>query len=199
MSPEQSRQRGLLLVISGPSGSGKTTIAHAVESRHDGTFSVSATTRSRSQMETGGHDYDFLSEQEFQEMVDSGALLEHATVFGRHRYGTPREPVERQLAEGRLVVLDIDVQGALQVRQTMPDALMIFIVPPGDDELLQRLRRRGREGEDAIQRRFAEARKEIEIATNSKAFNAIVVNDVLEQAIDETCRLVEQRLAGEKV
>jgi guanylate kinase len=103
-----------------------------------------------------------------------------------------------QLAEGRLVILDIDVQGALQVRESMPEALMIFIVPPGDKELLRRLRDRGREGEAAIQRRFAEARTEIEIARTSGAFDATVVNDDLEQAIDETCALVEQRLAGER-
>ena len=102
MSPDQSCQRGLLLVISGPSGTGKTTIARAVEGRLDGTFSVSATTRPQSQIETGGRDYDFLSEQEFQEKVRSGALLEYAQVFGKHWYGTPRQPVEMQLAEGRL-------------------------------------------------------------------------------------------------
>jgi guanylate kinase len=177
MSPSQSRQRGLLLVISGPSGTGKTTIAHAVESRLDGAFSVSATTRPQSQVETGGRDYDFLSEPEFQEKVRSGAL---------------------QMAEGRLVILDIDVQGALQVRESMPEALMVFVVPPNDDELLRRLRDRGREGEAAIQRRFAEARKEIDIARTSGAFDATVVNDNLEQAVTETCRLVEQRLAGER-
>ncbi|MHC4769823.1 MAG: guanylate kinase [Planctomycetota bacterium] len=198
MSPSQSRQRGLLLVISGPSGTGKTTIARAVESRLDGTFSVSATTRPQSQVETGGRDYDFLSEPEFQEKVRSGALLEHAQVFGKHWYGTPRQPVETQMAEGRLVILDIDVQGALQVRESMPEALMVFVVPPNDDELLRRLRDRGREGEAAIQRRFAEARKEIDIARTSGAFDATVVNDDLEQAVTETCRLVEQRLAGER-
>ena len=197
MSPDPDSQRGLLLVISGPSGSGKTTIAHAVESRLDGTFSVSATTRPRSQVETGGRDYHFLSEQEFHEMVRSGAFLEYAKVFDKHRYGTPRQPVEKQLAAGRLVILDIDVQGALQVRKSVPEALMVFVVPPGDEELLRRLRDRGREGEAAIQRRFAEARKEIEIATSSGAFDATVVNDDLNQAIEETCRRVEQRLAGE--
>ena len=198
MSPDQSCQRGLLLVISGPSGTGKTTIARAVEGRLDGTFSVSATTRPQSQIETGGRDYDFLSEPEFQEKVRSGALLEYAQVFGKHWYGTPRRPVETQMAEGRLVILDIDVQGALQVRESMPEALMVFVVPPDDDELLRRLRDRGREGEAAIQRRFAEARKEIDIARTSGAFDATVVNDDLEQAITETCRLVEQRRAGER-
>jgi len=199
MSREPGRQRGLLLVVSGPSGSGKTTISRAVERRLEGTFSVSATTRPQSTFETGGHDYDFLTEEEFLQKIKAGAFLEYAQVFGKHWYGTPRLPVERQLAEGKLVILDIDVQGALQVRQSMPEALMIFVVPPRDEELLRRLRGRGREGEDSIQRRFAEAQKEIEIARTSGAYDATVVNDVLEQAIDEPCRLVEQRRAGERV
>jgi guanylate kinase len=198
MSREPDRQPGLLLVISGPSGSGKTTIARAVERRLEGTFSVSATTRPRSQIETGGRDYDFLSEQEFQGLVRAGALLEYAQVFGKHWYGTPRQPVERLLAEGRLVILDIDVQGALQVRRSKPEALMVFVVPPDDEELVRRLRGRGRENEAAIQRRFTEAQKEIEVARASGAYDATVVNDDLEQAIEETCRLIEQRRQGEQ-
>ncbi|MHC4319548.1 MAG: guanylate kinase [Planctomycetota bacterium] len=198
MSREPGRQRGLLLVVSGPSGSGKTTISRAVERRLEGTFSVSATTRPQSKIETRGHDYDFLSQEEFLQKIEAGAFLEYAQLFGEHWYGTPRRPVEQQLAEGRLVILDIDVQGALQVRESMPEALLIFLVPPSDEELLRRLRGRGREGEDSIQRRFAEAQKEIEIARTSDAYDATVVNDVLEQAVDETCRLVEQRRAGER-
>ncbi|MHC4210756.1 MAG: guanylate kinase [Planctomycetota bacterium] len=198
MSREPGRQRGLLLVVSGPSGSGKTTISRAVERRLEGTFSVSATTRPQSKIETRGHDYDFLSQEEFLQKIEAGAFLEYAQLFGEHWYGTPRRPVEQQLAEGRLVILDIDVQGALQVRESMPEALLIFLVPPSDEELLRRLRGRGREGEDSIQRRFAEAQKEIEIARTSGAYDATVVNDVLEQAVDETCRLVEQRRAGER-
>ncbi|MHC4766406.1 MAG: guanylate kinase [Planctomycetota bacterium] len=198
MSREPGRQRGLLLVVSGPSGSGKTTISRAVERRLEGTFSVSATTRPQSKIEICGRDYDFLSQEEFLQKIKAGAFLEYAQLYGEHWYGTPRRPVEQQLAEGRLVILDIDVQGALQVRESMPEALMIFLVPPSDEELLRRLRGRGREGEDSIQRRFAEAQKEIEIARTSDAYDATVVNDVLEQAVDETCRLVEQRRAGER-
>jgi guanylate kinase len=197
MSRRTSADGGLLLVISGPSGSGKTTIARAVETRRDGTFSVSATTRPRSQVETGGSDYHFVDEAGFKELVAAGALLEHAHVFGRYWYGTPREPVERHLAEGRLVILDIDVQGALQVRRSMPAALMVFILPPGDEELLRRLRSRGRDDASAIERRFAEACREIEVARNSGAFDALIVNDDLEQAIEETCRLVDRRRSGE--
>ena len=184
---------GLLLVISGPSGSGKTTIARAVEERLGATFSVSATTRPPSDSEQRGRDYEFLSEEEFQELVDRGAFLEHAQVYGRHRYGTPREQVERHLAQGRVVILDIDVQGALQVRRSMPDAILVFILPPSDDALEQRLRDRGRDAETSIQRRLAEARREIEVGLHSGVYDAQIVNDHLDRAVEEACRLARER------
>ena len=106
---------------------------------------MSATTRPPSDIEQRGRDYEFLSEQEFQELVDRGAFMEHARVYGRHRYGTLRAGVEDQLAQGRVVILDIDVQGAVQVRASMPGALLVFILPPADDALEQRLRDRGRD------------------------------------------------------
>jgi len=186
---------GLLLVISGPSGAGKTTIAHALCDRLHGMFSVSATTRPRSEQEREGVDYMFLSEERFEEMVRAGAFLEHAQVFGRHRYGTPRKPVEAALAEGRLVILEIDVQGGIQVRRAMPEAFLVFIAPPSDEVLLRRLRARGRDDEAAIQRRFDEARREIAVAESSGAYDAFVVNDELDRAIDEACAVVQGRLA----
>lgn len=187
--------KGLLLVISGPSGSGKTTIARAVEERLGAIFSVSATTRPRSDSERRGRDYQFLTEQAFEDLVNRGAFLEHARVYGRHRYGTPREPVQRHLDEGRLVILDIDVQGALQVRQAMPDALLMFVLPPGDEELEHRLRSRGRDDEQSIQRRLAEARREIEVGLHSGAYDEQIVNDDLDRAVDQACRLAQQRRA----
>ncbi len=186
---------GLLLVISGPSGSGKTTIARAIEQRLGGRFSVSATTRPPARGEIPGRDYEFVSPAQFDEWVKRGAFLEHAQVFGKHRYGTPREPVERQLAEGHLVILSIDVQGALQIRRSLPDALMVFLLPPDEEELLRRLRARGRDDDASIRRRLEEARREMEIARSSGAYDAMIVNDDLERAIDETCRLVIERRA----
>ena len=187
---------GLLLVISGPSGVGKTTIARRVQSRLKGVFSISATTRPKSNQETEGLDYHFVTKQQFQAMVQRGEFLEHAEVFGRYAYGTPAEPVEEHLAAGRLVVLDIDVQGGLQIRRNRPDAYMVFVLPPSDEELLRRLRTRGRDDESAVQRRFAEAKREIDLARSSGAYDAFVVNEVLETAIEETLDLVKQRWAG---
>ncbi len=183
------------MVISGPSGSGKTSIARAVEKRLGAVFSVSATTRPKSDSERRGRDYEFLSEQAFEELVDRGEFLEHARVYGRHRYGTPREPVQRHLDDGRLVILDIDVQGALQVRQAMPDALLVFVLPPDDEELEHRLRNRGRDDEQSIQLRLAEARREIEVGLHSGAYDEQIVNDDLDRAVDEACRLAQQRRA----
>lgn len=189
-----TRGRGVLLVMSGPSGVGKTSIVHELTRRFDAVFSVSATTRSRTPGERDGVDYFFVTQEEFQRWIDERRFLEFAQVFGRSWYGTPREPVERQLALGKLVILDIDVQGAEQVRKAMPDAYAIFILPPSEDELLRRLRARGREDESAIQRRFAEAKREIAFAHSSGVYDRFVVNDDLFKAIDEVERLVRERI-----
>ncbi|MDY7107095.1 MAG: guanylate kinase [Planctomycetota bacterium] len=186
---------GLLVVISGPSGVGKTTIARAVQQRFDALFSVSATTRPRSDQERDGVDYHFVGEDAFRSMIEAGELLEYAQVFGRDFYGTPRRPVEEAIAAGRIVLLDIDVQGAIQVRRTMPDAFLIFILPPGDEELLRRLRARKRDDEAAIRRRFEEAKREIDRARESGAYDAFVVNDDLEQATREAAALIRRRSA----
>ncbi|MDP7070824.1 MAG: guanylate kinase [Phycisphaerales bacterium] len=186
-------ESGLLLVVSGPSGVGKTTIVHRVRERLGGRFSVSATTRPKSASEADGEDYLFVSPDQFQRMVESNAFLEHAEVFGRHAYGTPRSPVDEALEQGELIMLDIDVQGAMQVRARMPSAYMIFILPPSDEELRRRLELRGREDEEAIDRRFAEARREIDLATRHDTYNAFIINDDLDRAVDEACRLVEAR------
>lgn len=192
-APRPSSGPGLLLVVSGPSGVGKTTIVHRLLERFDGVFSISATTRPRSDREVDGVDYHFLDEATFQKWIDEDRFLEHAQVFGRSWYGTPREPVDHQVAEGRLVLLDIDVQGATQVRTAMPDAFGIFILPPDEDALLARLRARGREDEATIERRFAEARHEMETARTCGAYDAFVVNDDLDRAVEEVAGLVAAR------
>ncbi len=195
-TPQES---GLLLVVSGPSGVGKTTIVHQVRERLGGRFSVSATTRPRSEGEVNGEDYLFVSPERFDEMAGGNEFLEHAEVFGRHAYGTPRAPVEQALEGGELIMLDIDVQGAMQVRDRMPSAFMIFILPPSDDELRRRLESRGREDDEAINRRFAEARREIDLATAHDLYDAFITNDRLDRAVDEACRLVSARRSATPV
>jgi guanylate kinase len=193
--PGAAKQPGLLLVISGPSGVGKTTITHEVERRLGGVFSVSATTRPKTHADVEGRDYFFLTEPQFEQWIGEGRFLEHAMVFGRHWYGTPRGPVEQALRDGKLMILEIDIQGALDVRKLIPEAFMLFMLPPSDEELLRRLRARGREDEAVIQRRFAEAKREIEQARASGAYDHFLVNDDLARTIDEACRLIQARWA----
>lgn len=195
-TPSRSdRSRGLLLVISGPSGVGKTTIVREVIRRLDAVFSVSATTRPKTDADVEGRDYFFISEDEFQRRIEAGEFLEYAQVFGRSWYGTPREAVNEALERGRIVLLEIDVQGALQINRAMPEAFMIFVEPPNEDELLRRLRERKREDESAIARRFAESKREITIAHQSDAYDAFVINDELERAVREIVDLVNQQTA----
>ena len=192
--PTQPTRQGLLLVMSGPSGVGKTTLVHRLLERFDGTFSISATTRARSEKEVDGRDYYFIDQETFQRWIEEGRFLEHAEVFGRSWYGTPREPVESQLERGRLVVLDIDVQGAIQVRRSMPSSFGVFIMPPDEAVLLKRLRARGREDEATIERRFAEARSEMATARECGAYDAFIVNDDLESAVAELVEIIGRRL-----
>jgi guanylate kinase len=194
-TPAHEHSPGLLLLICGPSGVGKTTIVHELIRRFGGLFSVSATTRQRSPQERDGVDYFFVDERTFQEWITEDRFLEHAQVFGRAWYGTPEAPVRAELAKGHLVVLDIDVQGADNVRNRIPEALAIFVLPPNEQELLKRLRARGREDEAAIERRFAESKLEIARAMQGQTFDAFVVNDTLPRATDEVSAIVAARLA----
>lgn len=189
---------GLLVVLSGPSGVGKSTLARSLRERFGAIFSVSATTRARTAQDVEGADYLFVDEPRFRAMIAEGAFLEHAQVFGRHWYGTPRTPVEAALAEGRIVLLDVDVQGGLQVRRALPDALLVFIEPPDEATLLARLRARARDDEEAIARRFSEARREMETAHASGAYDLFIVNDDLARARAELAAAVERRLAARR-
>jgi len=184
--------QGLLLILSGPSGVGKSTIARRVEQRLDATFSVSLTTRPATAKDRPGIDYHFVDEPTFQQRRDAGELLEWAQVFG-HYYGTPRQPVEDAIRENRLIILEIDIQGAVQVKHAMPHALAVFILPPSEQELLHRLRERRREPEDVIEKRFAKAQAEIRRAKACNAYDAFVVNRDLDAAVEEICQHVEQR------
>ncbi|MCX5659045.1 MAG: guanylate kinase [Planctomycetota bacterium] len=186
-------KRGLLLIISGPSGVGKTTITHEVERRLGGVFSVSMTTRPRAAEDRHGLDYHFVTVKEFQAALDAGELLESAEVFGNF-YGTPRRPVEDAIAAGRLMILEIDVQGAIHVKKKLPEAYAIFVLPPSEEVLIERLRRRKREDEATIQRRFGKAKREIALARKCGVYDAFLVNDELDAAIDEAVEIVQRKM-----
>src|SRR3954468_18687587 len=176
---------GMLLIISGPSGVGKTTITRGVErSIPDAVFSVSATTRARTPADVEGVDYHFVSDEEFERMRASGEFLETAGIYGK-QYGTPRAWVEEQLRRGRVVILEIDVQGAVQVKRAMAGAFGVYILPPSEAELLSRLEHRRREDGETIRRRFAEAKREIEEARAGGVYDAFLVNQDLERTIHE--------------
>ena len=184
---------GLLLIISGPSGVVKTTITRGVERSIPGAvFSVSATTRPKTGADVEGVDYRFVGDAEFERMRAAEEFLETAEVYAK-KYGTPRRWVEEQLARGRLVILEIDPQGAAQVKAKLPEAYAIYILPPSEEALLERLRARKREPEEAIRKRFGEAKREIEFARSSGVYDAFIVNRELDRAIREAVELVHQR------
>lgn len=175
---------GILFIISAPSGSGKSTLVNALRSQLGGLdFSVSWTTRQPRGSEQNGREYYFTTREEFERMIAAGQFLEYAEVFGNY-YGTALRSLEEATAAGRDLLLDIDVQGALQVRNKLPEAVTIFVMPPNPKVLRTRLRNRSRaEGhvdEDELTRRLNEARKEIE---NYRQYRYILVNDVLERAV----------------
>ncbi|MBN9327852.1 MAG: guanylate kinase [Cellulomonas sp. 73-145] len=172
-----------LTVLAGPTAVGKGTVSADVRARYPQVWlSVSATTRSPRPGEVDGVHYRFVSEAEFDRMVAAGELLEWAVVHGRHRYGTPRGPVEQRLAAGEPVLLEIDLQGARQVRDSMPGARFVFLAPPSWDELVRRLVGRGTEDEAERERRLATAR--VELAAEPE-FDHVIVNDDVHRATDE--------------
>ncbi|HWQ97600.1 MAG TPA: guanylate kinase [Clostridia bacterium] len=177
----KQNRKGLLLVVSGPAGVGKGTINQSLIARNsDIRMSVSATTRSPRPGEIDGIHYFFKTEDEFQKMIESGAFLEYMRVFNTHYYGTPKSFVEQELSEGRSVILEIDVQGAMRVKAAYPDAVLIFIAPPSMSELKSRLIHRGTESSEAIERRFETAFQEMEYVSR---YDYVVVNDILDLAI----------------
>jgi guanylate kinase len=155
-------------------------------------FSVSAKTRAPRPGEVDGREYWFISEDRFDELMDAGAFLEWASMFG-HRSGTLAEPVEKARAEGRDVILEIDVQGARQIREHVPDAVFIFLQPPSREELVRRLVARGTERGEALERRLAEIDDEL---AEAPRFDHVVVNDDLSRAADEVAAIIERYRAG---
>ncbi len=189
---EWQRLPGRLIVISGPSGSGKSTLVRRLLARTDLRLkvSISATTRAPRPLEQPGKDYFFLTRDQFEQF--SGGFLETAIVHG-HTYGTPAEPVRQALSDGFCVFLTIDVQGGFQVREKVPAALLIFVDPPTPETLEKRLRARGTDSEAAIQRRLADAKREMDL---SVGYDVHVINDELDQAVETLAAILRQNGCG---
>ena len=187
-------KQGILYIISAPSGAGKTTLARGLnEALPNTVFSISHTTRPQRGNEVHGVDYYFVSEREFREMVERGEFLEYARVYGNW-YGTSMAAVNELMKQGRTVLLDIDWQGARDVRLRMPGSLSIFIQPPSLEELENRLRERDQDSEEVIQQRMKQARDEMEHADE---YEFVVVNDEFERALQELCAIVSgERSSG---
>jgi guanylate kinase len=181
--------KGIIVVISGPSGVGKGTICkELVNQLDDACLSVSVTTRQRTPKEVDGKDYWFVGKDEFQRRIEKGMLLEHAEVFGNF-YGTPKDKVDEAIAAGKVVILEIDVQGGKQVKKLYPDTVMIFILAPTPKELAGRLHGRGRDDEEAAKRRLSQASNEIAVARQD--YQYMVVNDKLDVAVNEIIGIIE--------
>ena len=193
-----SNHSGLLLIVSGPSGVGKGTICNALLEKYPGEYalSVSATSRNPRGEEQDGREYFFRTREEFEKMIEEGMLLEYANYTGNY-YGTPRQWVEERMREGINVILEIDYQGGFQIKNKLPDTLMIFIMPPNVDELLARLKGRGTETQEQILRRLEKAEEEMAVA---ERYDYIIVNEDVEKSVEMLHNIVsyeKKKITGE--
>jgi guanylate kinase len=185
---KEKRSDPLVVIVSGPSGSGKSTLVQKILELPGTMASTSCTTRARRATESSGKCYDFVTEAAFEEMIKRGEFLEYARVFGKHSYGTPKKWLEESRAKGLDLVLEIDVQGAAQVKEKLPESVAIFILPPSRAELERRLRSRGQDADEEIARRLSKARDEIEAF--EKFYDYCVVNENIERAGREAQAIV---------
>jgi guanylate kinase len=186
------KKLGLAVVVSGPSGAGKSTItSRLAKTIPDAAWSVSATTRPRRQGEQHGKHYFFVDRQEFQRKIDAGEFLEYAEYQG-NLYGTPEAPVRDAVAAGKVILIEIEVKGTIQLVKRMPESVRVFVLPPSDEELERRLT--GRKTESPAQQagRLEQARREIEFAKTSGTYPYLVVNDIIEDSVDEIARIIEK-------
>ncbi len=181
--------KGTLFIVSGPSGCGKGTVLAEILKQDNVYYSVSATTRAPRPGEVNGVNYHFLSKDEFEKLIENGGMLEYANYCGNY-YGTPKKPVEDMLAEGKNVILEIEVQGALKVMEKCPEAVSVFILPPSLKELRRRLHKRGTETEEVIEKRIGEAAGEIRKAVN---YDYVMINGELEIAVSDLLSIINSQ------
>jgi guanylate kinase len=184
-------EAGILIFVSGPSGVGKSTVCRRLSTELPAEFAVSATTRKGKPQDAQGKRYQFVDEKEFRERLEAGEFLEYAFVFGNW-YGTLKKPVEDGLKAGRTILLEIDVQGAIIVHERFPSAMGVFILPPSEEDLLKRLRERGRDDEVTILRRFTEAQQEIRTAEASGVYDLKVVNE--DNGVEKTVETIRRAI-----
>lgn len=185
---KELHDEGILLVVSGPSGAGKGTICNAIRKMYpDLEYSTSMTTRAPRNGEEEGISYFFRTDEEFEKLIEEDAFLEYARVYD-HYYGTPKKYVLDKIQEGRSVLLEIDIQGAMQVKKRYPKGVFVYIVPPSLEILSQRIHKRGTDSEEVIQSRLAQITNELSLAHQ---YDYIVVNDVLEDAVRKTSAIIE--------
>lgn len=188
MTNSNKKDEGILLVVSGPSGAGKGTICNAIREIYpDLNYSISMTTRAPRRGETEGVSYYFRTNEQFEKLIQEDAFLEYAQVYD-HYYGTPKKYALDLIEKGQSVLLEIDIQGAMQVKERYPKGVFIYIVPPSLEILSGRLHQRGTDSEDVIQRRLAQITNELAMAHK---YDYIVVNDILEDAVHKTCSILE--------
>lgn len=181
--------RGILFVMSGPSGTGKGTICNMLLETENIFLSVSSTTRGIRKGETEGETYNYLTKEQFEKLIADGEMLEYAIYSGNY-YGTPRATVESMLIAGRNVLLEIEPQGALKIKEAFPDAVLVFIAPPSVAELKNRLLERGRETEEQIKERLSAAKWELE---QSGRYNYVVINDDLAKCVNEVAEILHKK------